>query len=158
MGIDEFSAVYLFEPLGIDSFDWWLRFESGIIEAASGLKLTSRDMAKIGILYLNNGIWNGEQILSEQWIEKCAGSYNNNKGIDVPGTDKKDVGYSYSWWTKTFTDSGESTKMFYGAGWGGQHIMVFPELDTVVVTTGGAYTSYTKIFELLEKHIVPALN
>ena len=47
--------------------------------------------------------------------------------------------------------------MFYAGGWGGQNIMVFPELDAVVVTTGGAYTSSTRTFTLLEKYIIPAL-
>jgi hypothetical protein len=48
--------------------------------------------------------------------------------------------------------------MFYAAGWGGQNICVFPELRAVVVFTGGAYTSSTKTFTLLEKYIIPALN
>jgi len=158
MDIDEFSATYLFKPLGIDSFNWWVRFESGVIEAAGGIKMTSRDMVKIGVTYLNNGIWNGKRIISEQWVEKSANSYRGNKGINVPGTDKKNVGYSYSWWTKTFSDSGKGIYMFYAAGWGGQNIFIFPELNAVVVTTGGTYTSSTKTFTLLEKYIIPALN
>jgi CubicO group peptidase (beta-lactamase class C family) len=157
MNIDEFSGKYLFSPLGIDSFDWWSRFESGVIEAAGGLKITPRDMVKIGVTYLNNGVWNGKQIISEQWVKKSANSYRDNKGINVPGTDKKNVGYSYSWWTTKFSDSGKETEMFYAAGWGGQHIMVFPDLNAVFVTTGGAYTSTVKIFTLLEKYIIPAL-
>jgi len=156
MDIDEFSAKYLFEPLGIDSFDWWLRFESGVIEAAGGLKVTPRDMAKIGVTFLNKGVWKGKQIVSGQWVEKSANAFPGNEGINVPGTDKKDVGYSYSWWTKTFSDSGKEIKMFYAAGWGGQNIFVFPELNAVVVTTGGTYTSSTKTFALLEKYIISA--
>jgi len=144
--------------LGINSFDWWLRFESGVIEAAGGLKITPRDMVKIGVTFLNDGVWNGKQIISEQWLEKSATAFAGNKGINVPGTDKKNVGYSYSWWTKTFSDSGREVKMFYAAGWGGQNICVFPELRAVVVFTGGAYTSSTKTFTLLEKYIIPALN
>jgi CubicO group peptidase (beta-lactamase class C family) len=158
MDIDEFSAKYLFEPLGIDSFDWWSRFESGVIEAASGLKMTPRDMVKIGVTYLNNGVWNGTRVVSEEWVEKSATPYADNKGIDVPGTDKRDVGYSYSWWTKTFSNSGKEINMFYASGWGGQHIMIFPELSAVVVTTGGIYTSSTKTFALFKKYIIPALN
>jgi len=158
MNIDEFSSKYLFDPLGVDSFDWAVRFEGGVIEAAGGIKMTSRDMVKIGVAYLNNGVWNGKQIISEQWVEKSATPFAGNKGIDVPGTDKKDVGYAYSWWTKTFSDSGKVIKMYYAAGWGGQHIMVFPDLNAVVVTTGGTYTSTVKIFTLLEKYIIPAFN
>jgi len=157
MDIDEFSGKYLFEPLGIDSFDWWLRYPSGVIEAAGGLKMTPRDMVKIGVTYLNNGVWNGEQIVSEQWVEKSATPYGDNKGIDVPGTDQRNVGYSYSWWIKTFSDSDEEIDMFCAVGWGGQNICVFPDLNTVVVFTGGTYTSTVKTFTLLEKYIVPAL-
>ncbi|MFC1980043.1 serine hydrolase domain-containing protein [Chloroflexota bacterium] len=158
MNIDEFSAKYLFEPLGTDSFDWWVRFEGGVIEAAGGIKMTPRDMVKVGVTYLNEGVWNGKRIVPEQWIEKSAIPFADNKGIDVPGTDKKNVGYSYSWWTKTFSDSGKEIHMYYAAGWGGQNIVVFPDLNAVVVTTGGTFTSSTKTFALLERYIIPAID
>ena len=158
MDLDKFSAKYLFGPLGTDSFDWWNRFESGVIDGGGGIKMTPRDMVKVGVTYLNDGVWNGERIISEQWVEKGATPFAGNKGINVPGTDKKNVGYSYSWWTKTFSDSGREVKMFYAAGWGGQNICVFPELRAVVVFTGGAFTSSTKTFTLLDKYIIPALN
>lgn len=158
MDIDEFSEEHLFEPLGIDSFDWWSRFESGVIEAAAGLKMPPRDMVKIGVTYLNNGVWNGERIVSEQWVEKSAIPFGNNKGIDVPGTDERNVGYSYSWWTKTFSDAGKEMDMFYALGWGGQSISISPDLNTVVVFTGGTYTSSTRTFSLLERYIIPAIG
>jgi CubicO group peptidase (beta-lactamase class C family) len=153
MTIDEFSGKYLFEPLGIDSFDWWIRFESGVFETGGGLKMTPRDMVKIGVTFLNEGVWNGEQIISEQWVEKSAIPFADNKGIDVPGTDKRNVGYSYTWWTKEYPES----DMFFAGGWGGQNIFVFPELNTVVVTTGGTYTRSTRLMSLLERYIIPAL-
>jgi len=154
MTIDEFSGQYLFEPLEIDSFDWWLLFESGVFETGGGLKTTPRDMIKIGVTFLNGGIWNGEQIISGQWVEKSATPYADNNGIDVPGTDKRNVGYSYTWWTKEYPES----DMFYAGGWGGQDIFVFPELNAVVVTTGGTYTSSTRTMSLLERYIIPALR
>jgi len=153
MTIDEFSGKYLFEPLGIDSFDWWIRFESGVFETGGGLKMTPRDMVKIGVTFLNDGVWDGEQIISEQWVEKSAIPFADNKGIDVPGTDKRNVGYSYTWWTKEYPES----DMFFAGGWGGQNIFVFPELNTVVVTTGGTYTRSTRLMSLLERYIIPAL-
>jgi CubicO group peptidase (beta-lactamase class C family) len=157
MTIDEFSGEYLFGPfgpLGIDSFDWWNRFENGVIETGGGLKMTPRDMVKIGVTFLNNGVWNGTQVISEQWVEESATPYADNKGIDVPGTDKRNVGYSYGWWTKEYPES----DMFYAGGWGGQNIFVFPELNAVVVTTGGTYTSSTRTMSLLERYIVPAID
>jgi len=158
MDIDEFSGEYLFKPLGIDSFDWWLRYPSGVIEAAGGLRMTPRDMVKIGVTYLNNGVWNGTRVISEQWVEKSAIPFGDNKAIDVPGTDKRSVGYSYSWWTKTFSNSGKEINMFYAAGWGGQNIFVLPDLNMVVAMTGGTYTSTVKTFTLLERYIIPALT
>jgi CubicO group peptidase (beta-lactamase class C family) len=129
-----------------------------VIDAGGGLKMTPRDMVKIGVTYLNNGVWNGERVISEQWVEKSATSYAGNTGIDVPGTDKRNVGYSYSWWTTTFSDSGKEIDMFYASGWGGQNILVLPELNAVVVFTGGTYISSTRTFSLLEKYIIPAID
>jgi len=167
MNIDEFSREYLFEPLETDSFDWWQRFENGVIETSGGLNMTPRDMAKIGVTFLNKGVWNGKRIISEEWVQKSATSFPDNHGINIPGTDQGENGYSYSWWTKTFPDSwwarlfsnsDERINMYYAGGWGGQNIMVFPELNTVVVFTGGNYTSKTTIFKILKKYIIPAID
>jgi CubicO group peptidase (beta-lactamase class C family) len=158
MDIDEFSAKYLFEPLGIDSFDWWNRFNNGVIEAASGLKITPRDMVKFGAMFLNNGVWKGKQIISQRWVEKSAATFLINQGIDVPGEDGGRLGYAYSWWTKQYSDSGKEIDIFCALGWGGQKIMVLPEVNTVVVFTGGNYTSEVKSFSILEKYIIPVFN
>jgi len=158
MDLDEFSGKYLFEPLGIDYFDWYNRFENGVIDAASGLKITPRDMAKIGITFLNKGVWNGEQIISEQWVKKSATAYPGNAGINLPSEDSGRVGYSYSWWTKEYSDSGKELNIFWAGGWGGQRIMVFPELNTVVVFTGGNWTSKVQTFKILEKYVLPAIE
>ena len=158
MDIDKFSARYLFEPLGIDSFDWWNRFENGVIEAASGLKMTPRDMVKVGAMFLNNGVWKGQRIISEPWVEKSATAFPVNRGIDVPGEDGRKLGYAYSWWTKQYSDSGQIINMFLALGWGGQKIMVLPEVNAVVVFTGGSYTSEVRNFSILEKYVIPAFN
>ena len=158
MGFDEFLGNYLLEPLGIDYFDWYGRFENGVFDAASGLKITPRDMAKIGVTFLNNGVWNGKQIISEQWIKKSATSYPGNTGIKVPGTDSGRVGYSYSWWTKQYSNSDKKINMFWAGGYGGQRIMVFPEINSVVVFTGGNWTSKEETFKILGKYIIPAID
>jgi CubicO group peptidase (beta-lactamase class C family) len=168
MDIDEFSGMYLFEPLGIESFNWGVRFPNGVIEAASGLEITPRAMAKIGVTFLNNGVWHAKQIIAEQWVEKSATPFADNQGINVPGTDSRNVGYSYSWWTKHYPESGwqlsckssntvRGLYLYYAGGWGGQRIIVFPELNAVVVFTGGNYTYNVKTFNILEKYVIPAL-
>jgi hypothetical protein len=59
---------------------------------------------------------NGKQIIPEHWVEKSAASFSGNRGIDLPGTDQRNTGYSYTWWTKSFFDSGKTIDMFYDGG------------------------------------------
>ncbi len=157
MNLDEFSGKYLFEPLGITPY-YWFQLNKGVVDGAGGLKITPRDMAKIGVTFLNKGVWNGKQIISEQWVEKSAASYPGNNWLNNWDDHWGMRGYSYSWWTHQFVKSGKRIPMFYAAGWGGQYIMVIPELNTVVVFTGGNYTSYRPPFEILKKYILPAFT
>jgi CubicO group peptidase (beta-lactamase class C family) len=158
MTIDTFSEKYLFELFKTDSSNWAQRFENGVIYAGGGLIITPRDMIKIGVTYLNKGVWNGNRIVSEQWVEKSATSFGGNTGIKVPGEDSDRSGYSYSWWVDQFSHSGKTINAFHAGGWGGQKIMVIPELKTVVVFTGGNYLSKVREFKLLKKYIIPAID
>jgi CubicO group peptidase (beta-lactamase class C family) len=157
MAIDEFSGNYLFEPLGIDSFDWIAQFDNGVFETAANLKMTPRDMTKIGVTFLNKGVWNGEQIVSGQWVKKSATPFPGNTGINVPGEDSGRMGYSYTWWTGEYSRSGQKIHMYTASGFGGQHIMILPEVNTVVVFTGGNYLTPRPPFKILKKYVIPAL-
>jgi len=158
ISIDKFSQMYLFEPLGIDSSEWVDRFENGVIYAGGGIKITPRDMLKIGVTYLNNGVWNGKEIISKQWINKSANSFPCNKGINIPGEDSGLNGYSYSWWINQFSFSGEKIDVYFALGWGGQRIMVIPEINTVIVLTAGNYVSEVNQFKVLQKYVIPAIK
>jgi CubicO group peptidase (beta-lactamase class C family) len=157
MNIDEFSGKYLFGPLGIDPY-YWSQYKNGVVDAAGSLKITPRDMVKIGVTFLNKGGWNGKQIISEKWVDKSATSYPGNSWLNNWDDHWGMRGYSYSWWTHVFTKSAKRVDMFYAAGWGGQYIMVIPELNTVAVFTGGNYLSYRPPFEILKKYILPAFK
>ena len=156
MELDRFSEEYLFKPLGIDSSNWAVRYDNGVIEASGSLELTPRDMLKIGVSFLDNGLWHGERIVSEHWVRKSAREYRGNHGINIPGVASGRQGYSYSWWTKEYMHAGTKDSMYDAGGWGGQNIMVLPGLNMVVVFTGGNYTAKTKTHELLERFIIPA--
>jgi len=158
MKLDKFSEEYLFKPLEIDSSSWGPQYNNGVIEAGGGLEITPRDMAKIGVICLNNGAFNGKQIISEQWIKKCNIQYSNNTNIDIPGHTSGIHGYSYSWWLKSYKKSGEDINMYHAVGWGGQEIIILPELNTVVVFTGGNYIPNVKVIAILEEYILPAIN
>lgn len=158
MELDSFSNLYLFKPLEIDSSNWAVRYDNGVIEASGSLELRPRDMLKIGVACLKDGLWHGERIVSEQWVRKSAAEYAGNHGINIPGVASGRQGYSYSWWTKEYSHKGNKSRMYDAGGWGGQNIMVLPELDMVVVFTGGNYTIKAEPHEILERYIIPAVQ
>jgi CubicO group peptidase (beta-lactamase class C family) len=157
MNIDEFSKKYLFKKLGVDSTQW-TQFENGMFDAANSLRLTPRDMLKFGVTYLNGGMWNDKRIISSEWVVKSSKIYNQNKGIDIPMENSGKNGYAYLWWISELSHSGNKIKMFRANGWGGQSIMVFPEIDMVVVFTGGNYNANSSLYEIIEKWVFPAIE
>lgn len=156
MNLDEFSMKHLFAPLAIDSTQW-TRYPSGIIDAAGSLKITPREMLKFGATYLNDGIWNGTRIIPPEWVERSAQTYNQNRRINIPIEDSGKNGYAYSWWTSEFSHAGDKIKMFRAGGWGGQSIMVFPELNMVVVFTGGNYDANSSLYAIIKRFVLPAV-
>jgi len=107
---------------------YWAHFKNGVVDAAGSIRITPRDMTKIGVTFPNKRIWNGEQIISEQWVDKSATSFPGNNWLNNWDDHWGLKGYSYSWWTHAFVESGKRINMFYAAGWGGQFIMVIPEI------------------------------
>ncbi len=80
MNIDEFSMKYLFEPLGIENTQW-TQFPGGVWDGSGAFYITPRDMVKFGVTYLNEGEWNGERIISPEWVGKSSTPFGNN--IDI---------------------------------------------------------------------------
>jgi CubicO group peptidase (beta-lactamase class C family) len=132
-----FAQENLFEPLGI-AFDWDADSQ-GIPIGGWGLQITPRDMAKLGYLYLHQGMWDGRQIVSPQWIKAATQKHSDNGG----------GGYGYQWWLQP--DLGGYSAL----GRYGQTIFVQPELDLIVVTTAQV-NDHDLIFNLIEQYILPA--
>ena len=137
-----FAEKHLFEPLGITDY-WWLSNPQGIIPGYSKLHIRPRDMAKIGYLFLKNGMWEDKQIISSQWIKD-----STRKHFPTTGS----LGYGYQWWT---TDSHEYMAM----GYGGQFIFVVPDKNIVAVFTSSLdieeiFTPYG----LLQSNIITAVK
>jgi CubicO group peptidase (beta-lactamase class C family) len=124
----EFADEALFGPLGIDDHRWRMTPDS-IAITGWGLQLRSRDMARFGLLYLQRGVWDGERVLSEAWIDES---------MEAATRFTDGGGYGYQWWLGS-TPSGSDRAVTSAQGWGGQFIVVIPALDAVVVTTQGNY-------------------
>ncbi|MEP3210417.1 MAG: serine hydrolase [Maribacter sp.] len=131
MPIDQFAQEYLFNPLGITNISWGHTSKKEIIPSGKRLYMTSRDMAKIGQLVLNQGKWNNKQIVSQQWIAEATATKTKISGTE----------YGYFWWNISFKINNDLLVAKVATGNGGQYIMVLPELELVAVFTGGAYNS-----------------
>ena len=134
--LHEYARETLFDPLGIGPTDWHAD-KAGELIAASGIRMTPRDLARIGQLVLRGGAWEGRSVVPAEWIARCTTPV-------VPINDK--VEYGYQWYGGTFafetpTIPQSNQRFRYALGNGGQRLTVFPELDLIVVSTAGNYNS-----------------
>jgi CubicO group peptidase (beta-lactamase class C family) len=146
-----FVGTGLFAPLGITSpVNRWATDEEGIPYGSAGLLLTAREAAKIGELYLRDGVWDGQRLLADGWVDstwvpRAVG------GGDAP------ISYGYGWW-----GASDGTHAYhYALGYGGQFIVVVPDLDLVVVVTANATVTedapVQRFRALLRDRILPAV-
>ena len=98
------------------------------------MRLRSRDMAKLGLLYLRDGRWDDRQILPPSWVADSL-----SRQVKLEGRSDRVVGYGYWWWVLPPAPGGGGAQDIYGAfGFKGQYIFVVPEYEMVVVVTAGA--------------------
>lgn len=152
--MDDFAAEYLFAPLGISAYEWDF-IKPDFIHASGNLKLRPRDMAKLGYLYLNGGVWKGERIISQAWIEDSTQAYMPIPRDSALGGHGD--AYGYQWFLKTYHANGTPAHAYFRSGWGGQRIIVFPDLDVVLVFTGGNYTGPEPVDEIVTRYVLPAV-
>ena len=152
----DFARQHLFGPLGVGDY-LWTRFSMApeLTFASGGASLKPRDMAKLGALYLNGGVWNGTRILSGEWVQA-----STTMSIPLVGDYGSLYGYGYNWWLGRFSYRGNSVDYYRAAGWGGQDVYVVPDLNLVVVFTAGGYYNSRPLSSggLIEEYILPAVN
>ena len=156
----EFARENLFEPLGINveknitfdskeeqmdfykstSMNGWVADPAGTNTAGWGLTISPVDMAKIGQMYLNKGVWNGQRIVSEKWVTESTTEKTRWKKLNLP--------YGYLWWI------GEKDG-FAAMGDGGNIIFVSPEKNMVVAITSLFYPRAKDRIEFIEKYVYP---
>jgi CubicO group peptidase (beta-lactamase class C family) len=148
----EFADKFLFSPIGITSSYLALQDKKGHPGSGSLLKMTTRDMARFGLLVLNNGKWGSKQIISTSYLQRSFKAYSENLwwGMD----------YGYHWWLLPVTIQGRSSVAIKASGWGGQEIWILPSLNAVVVTTAWwPKRGYTELLiDLLKYKVIPALE
>ncbi len=141
--VPDFAREFLFEPIGIDHFDWWLVPANSQYGVSGGLYLTPRDMARFGYLFLNNGTWNNAQIISSEWVEHSTKNYYDTGWF----------GYGYLWWT--IPDS----NFYQATGHYEQKIYVISEHDIVVVFTGDIQDEeYHPTDYFVMNYVIPSLT
>jgi CubicO group peptidase (beta-lactamase class C family) len=116
----------LFDPLGIQGYEWEAAGNE-VKRGGTGLELTARDQAKIGLLFLQNGSWLGDHLVPSGWITQ---SFDNPLSLDdVEGDHLPGLSIGHTWWTREI----EGVTIHYGDGYGGQILMLIPEHNIVVV-------------------------
>lgn len=120
--LTEYLTPRLFGPLGITKY-YWETCPKGITKGGWGLFLCAEDMAKLGQLYLQRGKWNGQQLVSEYWIEISTARHLK--------TQNDTYGYGYQLWMEQRPGSFEYNGML------GQNVIIYPDMDTVLVTNAG---------------------
>jgi CubicO group peptidase (beta-lactamase class C family) len=129
MAVPDFAQRHLFDPLGITDTAWQFT-PSGVAMTGGSLSLCSRDLLKLGQLYLNGGRWNDKQVVAEEWVRR---SLRPHARID------DETEYGYLWWLKSFSAGEQRLIAYYMSGMGGNKVLIFPALELVVVITSTNY-------------------
>lgn len=142
----EFGEEYLFDLLDMDSVECSTD-PQGISDGGNGFAMNIYDMAKFGELYLNNGNWNGQQIISEQWVKDSTTlQFDRSSGS---------ADYGYQWWVRTFGENNHPA--YFAQGHYGQYIFVVPDLNLVVAITSH-YEGSTSVYWQIMNNIVNACD
>ena len=129
LSISEAFKKGIAEPLGMDTFEVFYRRDTSFsIHPKAGLRLSTKDMAKFGQLYLHKGKWEGKQLIPEEWIEKITSDYTLTQK-----SSRERYGHAYLWWIPSENYAGGIPEGSYLAtGAWGQRILIIPKWNTVI--------------------------
>jgi CubicO group peptidase (beta-lactamase class C family) len=142
----EFAHDFLFIPLGILKEHWrWDADPAGITDGADGLSMTPKDMAKIGLLLINNGTWEGMEIVPTDYVK--AASIDQQPPLS-------DSTYGYQFWVQSWFPY----YAYAAIGWNGQRIVIFPEINLIVTFTADI-TNYNYYLDyIIEEFIIASID
>jgi CubicO group peptidase (beta-lactamase class C family) len=139
-----FATRNLFKPLGVGPFEWW-RDGDGRPYGGFGLRLRTRDLARLGYLYLHEGRWDRRQLIAADWVRE---STRQQSAGGAPENEP----YGYFWWVPK-----GGGRAFYADGFGGQILYVVPEQDLIVVVTSNPDRPHDENRSIVGEYVLPAL-
>lgn len=148
--VPPYAQRRLFGPLGIDAVAWQFS-PLGDAQTGGGLRMRSRDLLKLGQLYLNRGRWNRTIVIDEDWVAR---SIQPHVRID------EQTEYGYLWWLRTFESGERPHRAYYMSGNGGNKVAVFPDDEMVVVITSTNYNTrgmHEQTDRILTEYVLQAL-
>lgn len=152
--LGQFANTYLFFPMQITDARWWS--PNNLANGGSGLFLRTRDLAKFGQLYLDGGAWQGQQLISADWIADSV-----VRRVDFSNIPSFSEGYGYQWWLDELPYGSQLLETWVTSGFGGQYIFVVPGLELVVAFTGHNYENadgISNLYTMMRSHIMAAIN
>ncbi|WP_083925366.1 serine hydrolase domain-containing protein [Flexithrix dorotheae] len=164
MNLKDFARKYLFEPLGIESYEWFVTPNGGGY-AAGSFFMKPIDMWKIAQLVLNNGIWEGQEIVSQNWINE---STICNTDVEMSfvrfarteNAKYTTAKYGYFWYRELLQYKNIKTEVLFASGNGGQYMMILEEYNAAIAFTGSNYGNWRgKLpFDILLKYLIPIIE
>ena len=153
--IDEYAAKHFFSALDISEF-FWQKTPTGLPDTEGGLYLKPHDLARIGLLYLKNGMWGNRQVLPEKWVRMSVTPSVEHTG--AYGNETRDRAYGYQWWLVPYRNRPPSYA-YTGLGYGGQRLYVVPEYNLVAVFTGwNIYETEALHIRVFHEYILEAVT
>ena len=154
----EFAKTNLLDKMNISCAEWW-QDPQGYYFGGNSMHFTPRDIARLGFLYMNNGMMDGEQIVPAEWVEESLTNYTNFNNLSWGDLDN--YNYGYLWWLGEI----KGHEVFLALGHGGQFIITFLNLNMIVVTTSDWQLDWNtadqherSVLSIVANYIVPAVT
>ena len=147
-----YTQTALFSPIGIQKSIWQSN-AMGQTQGGGGVRIKPTDLIKVGQLLINQGKWQGKQLIQKEWIKKSFTDYS----LAMPDLNAT---YGLTWWILPFQVNGKTIKTFAAAGNGGNYLFVIPSLETTAVITATAYNTrymHQQTHEILSTIVLPAI-
>jgi len=162
MTVSDFADKYLFKPLGITNYRW-TKDPVGHETTAGSFYLSPRDMNKIGLVVLNDGVFNNTRVVSSKWVKIMTErrikieNFSNVRISKNKTAIPQPTYYGYTWYNEEIKTEKFKHNIVFASGNGGQYIMVIRDLHLVVTFTGNSYnSSKSKLpFDIMIKYILP---